>query len=49
VAQHPGYAGTDSRNSYRLLSRNGRNVTRQHIQGDVDRLFCSNFEGWIGR
>jgi hypothetical protein len=36
-------------NSYRLLSRDGRNVTRQHIQLDVDRLFRSNFEQWVGR
>jgi hypothetical protein len=36
-------------NSYRLLARDGRSVTRQHIQCDVDRLFRSNFEQWIGR
>jgi hypothetical protein len=33
-------------NSYRLLSQDGRGVTRQHIQRDIHRLFCSNFESW---
>ena len=36
-------------NAYRLLSRDGHNVTRQDIQRDVDRLFRSNFEQWTGR
>jgi hypothetical protein len=34
-------------NSYRLLARDGRTVTRQMIQRDVERLFRSNFENWI--
>jgi hypothetical protein len=36
-------------NAYRLLSRDGRNVTRQDIQRDVDRMFCSNFQQWTGK
>lgn len=35
-------------NTYRLLSRHGRNLTRLDIQRDVDRMFCSNFEQWTG-
>jgi hypothetical protein len=35
--------------SYRRLSEEGRNVTRQDIQSDVNRLFCANFEHWTGR
>jgi hypothetical protein len=31
-------------NSYKLLARDGRGVTRQNIQRDVDRLFRGNFE-----
>jgi len=31
-------------NSYKLLARDGRGVTRQAIQRDVDRLFRGNFE-----
>jgi hypothetical protein len=34
-------------NSYRLLARDGRGVTQQMIQRDVERLFRSNFENWI--
>jgi hypothetical protein len=33
-------------NSYKLLSRDGRAVTRQVIQRDVNRLFRGNFETW---
>jgi hypothetical protein len=33
--------------SYRLLSQDGRGVTRADIQRDVTRLFCSNAEAWI--
>jgi hypothetical protein len=33
--------------SYRRMSEDGRNVTTQEIQRDVNRLFCSNFERWI--
>jgi hypothetical protein len=32
--------------SYQLLLRDGRYVTRDHIQRDVKRLFCSNFARW---
>jgi hypothetical protein len=35
--------------SYRLLSQDGRGVSRQAIQRDVHRLFCSNFENWTRR
>jgi hypothetical protein len=31
--------------SYKLLARDGRRVTRQ-IQRDVNRLFRGNFEQW---
>jgi hypothetical protein len=34
-------------NSCRLLARDGRGITRQMIQRDVERLFRSNFENWI--
>jgi hypothetical protein len=34
-------------NSYKLLGRDGRGVTRQIIQRDVDRLFRGNFEKWV--
>ena len=34
--------------SYRLLVEDGRNVTREDIQHDVDKLLRSNFEKWIG-
>ena len=33
--------------AYRRLSRDGRSVTQQDIDRDVDRLFRSNFESWI--
>jgi len=33
-------------NSYKLLARDGRSVTRQTIQRDVNRLFRGNFEKW---
>jgi hypothetical protein len=36
-------------NTYRLLSQDGRKVSRQEIQRDVDRLFCSNFEEFTGQ
>jgi hypothetical protein len=32
--------------SYRWVCRDGRQVSRQDIQRDVHRLFCSNFERW---
>jgi len=32
--------------TYRAVSRDGRAVTRQDIQRDVQRLFCSNFTNW---
>ena len=35
--------------SYRLMAEDGRDVTRQDIQRDVDKLFRSNFEKWVGR
>jgi hypothetical protein len=34
-------------NSYKLLGRDGRRVTRQIIQRDVNRLFRGNFEKWV--
>lgn len=34
--------------AYRLLSQDGRGVTRREIQRDVNRLFCSNFQRWTG-
>jgi hypothetical protein len=34
-------------NSYRRLAQEGRSVTRDDIQRDVNRLFCSNFEQWV--
>ena len=33
-------------NTYQLLARDGRGVTRQIIQRDVNRLFRGNFEKW---
>ncbi len=36
-------------NTYRLLSQSGRKVTRQNIQCDVERMFCSNFKLWSGQ
>jgi len=35
--------------SYRKLSEEGRSVTRQDIEKDVNRLFCSNFEQWTSK
>ena len=35
--------------SYRNLIEDGRDVTRQEIQRDVEKLLRSNFEKWIGR
>jgi hypothetical protein len=35
--------------SYKLLAADGRSVTRDDIQRDVDRLFRTNFENWIQR
>jgi hypothetical protein len=34
-------------NSYALLARDGRAVTRQMIQRDVNRMFRGNFEKWV--
>jgi hypothetical protein len=34
--------------TYRLLSEDGRGVTRGDIQRDVTRLFRSNAEAWTG-
>jgi hypothetical protein len=34
-------------NTYQLLSRDGRVVTRSDIERDVNRLFRSNFERWV--
>jgi hypothetical protein len=36
-------------NAYRLMSEDGRPVTRADIQRDVTRMFRSNFETWTGR
>jgi hypothetical protein len=36
-------------NSYQLLARDGRSVTRQMIRRDVNRLFRGNFEKWTNR
>ena len=36
-------------NSYQLLLRDGRGVSREDIRRDVERLFCGNFERWISR
>ena len=35
-------------NAYRLLTEDGRSVTREDIQHDVERMFRSNFEQWTG-
>jgi hypothetical protein len=35
-------------NAYRLLAEDGRSVTREDIQHDVERMFRSNFEQWTG-
>jgi hypothetical protein len=34
--------------TYRLLSKDGRGVTRDDIQRDIIRLFRSNAEAWMG-
>jgi len=34
-------------NTYQLLAQDGRAVTREDIQRDVERLFRGNFERWI--
>jgi hypothetical protein len=34
-------------NSYKLIGEDGRQVRRQDIERDVNRLFRSNFENWI--
>jgi hypothetical protein len=34
-------------NSYGLIAEDGRQVTRQDIERDINRLFRSNFENWI--
>ena len=35
--------------SYRLMVEDGRDITRQEIQRDVEKLLRSNFEQWVGR
>jgi hypothetical protein len=35
-------------NAYKLLSEDGRPVTRGEIANDITRLFRSNFERWVG-
>jgi len=35
--------------SYSTLIEDGRNVSRDEIQRDVEKLFRSNFENWVGR
>jgi hypothetical protein len=35
-------------NAYSLLRNDGRGISRQDIQRDVNRLFRSNFENWTG-
>jgi len=34
--------------SYRLAIEDGRDVTQQDVQRDVEKLFGSNFEKWVG-
>jgi hypothetical protein len=36
-------------NSYNLLCRDGRAVTRAEIQRDIKRLFCSNYAQWTNQ
>ena len=36
-------------NSYRLLTEDGRAVTREDIERDVQRLFRTNFQDWTSR
>lgn len=33
--------------SYRTLTEDGRNVTREEIRRDIEKLFRSNFENWV--
>jgi hypothetical protein len=35
-------------NAYKLIRDDGRGISRQDIQRDVNRLFRSNFENWTG-
>jgi hypothetical protein len=35
--------------SYRTMIEDGRDVTRQDVQRDVEKLLRSNFEKWVGR
>jgi len=35
-------------NSYRLLTEDGRGVTRADVKRDIQRLFRTNFERWVG-
>ena len=35
-------------NAYQTLADDGRHVTREHIERDVENLFRGNFERWIG-
>ncbi len=35
--------------AYRLLVKDGRGISRDEIQRDVNRMFRGNFEKWIGR
>ena len=35
--------------SYRMASEDGRGISRDDIQRDVEKLLQSNFEGWVGR
>jgi hypothetical protein len=35
--------------SYRMASEDGRGISRDDIQCDVEKLLRSNFEGWVGR
>jgi hypothetical protein len=41
--------GPNLSQSYKLLAADGRCVTRDDIQRDVNRLFRTNFENWIRR
>ena len=35
-------------NTYELLAHDGRPVTRLEIREDIERLFRTNFETWVG-
>jgi hypothetical protein len=35
--------------SYRMASEDGRGISQDYIQRDVEKLLRSNFEGWVGR